>query len=509
MSTPAAQYLRMSTDLQKYSFENQRSGIADYALAHDFEVVQTYSDAAKSGLLMKNRNGLKTLLRDVVQNPPYRAILVYDVSRWGRFQDVDESAYYEFICKSAGVPVHYCAELFRNDNSVMDSIFKSLKRAMAAEYSRELGEKVYAGQKRLILLGYKMGGKPTYGLRRLLLSADGNPKQLLRTGQRKSLEEEHVVLIPGPAEEVAVVRRIFAMAIAGDSPIKIADTLNVEGVPFAEFRKSWAYQNVRNLIKNPVYTGRNTWGRSNQRLHRKIIHRPPSEWVFRPDAFTRFISQEVFEEAQRALKHERTDEELLQLLRDVWEKEGSLSQQVLATSRRYPSYTNLRTRFGSFQHALKLIGYQCQVKSNFKGAKNSHLRKLRTDLLARLKHLFPNRIELLVNHRSSGQYLRLDGSLPISITLAVPRQTSAEAFSWRMQPRKSERSNLTLVCYLDTRRKKVDRMYFVQGLPAAPRILTISPEKETLRHWQLRQLRQFCSLACEITGGVQSGESIQ
>ena len=41
---------------------------------------------------------------------PILAILVYYVSRWGSFQDTDESAHYEFACKSAGVPVHYCAE---------------------------------------------------------------------------------------------------------------------------------------------------------------------------------------------------------------------------------------------------------------------------------------------------------------------------------------------------------------------------------------------------------------
>jgi hypothetical protein len=103
--------------------------------------------------------------------------------------------------------------------------------------------------------------------------------------------------------------------------------------------------------------------------------------------------------------------------------------------------------------------------------------------------------------------LQLDGALPISISLAVPRQTSAEAFSWRLQPRKSERPNLTLVCYLDTRRRKVDRMYFVKGFPAVPRILTVSPEKGMPRHWQLRQLRQFCNLACEITGAAQSIKS--
>jgi len=67
----------------------------------------------------------------------FEYILVYDVSRWGRFQDVDESAHYEFICKQAGIKVAYCAEQFDNDGSMISSIVKNIKRVMAAEYSRE------------------------------------------------------------------------------------------------------------------------------------------------------------------------------------------------------------------------------------------------------------------------------------------------------------------------------------------------------------------------------------
>lgn len=67
-------------------------------------------------------------------------ILVYDVSRWGRFQDADESAHYEYICKRAGIQVAYCAEQFENDGSPVSTIVKSLKRAMASEYSRERSE---------------------------------------------------------------------------------------------------------------------------------------------------------------------------------------------------------------------------------------------------------------------------------------------------------------------------------------------------------------------------------
>jgi DNA invertase Pin-like site-specific DNA recombinase len=83
---PAAQYLRMSTGLQEYSLENQSRAIAEYARQYGFFIVQTYSDPARSGVLFRRRKGLQKLIHDVVQGQAiYKAILVYDVSRWGAF----------------------------------------------------------------------------------------------------------------------------------------------------------------------------------------------------------------------------------------------------------------------------------------------------------------------------------------------------------------------------------------------------------------------------------------
>src|SRR5258705_1678154 len=78
----------------------------------------------------------------------FEAILVYDVSRWGRFQDADEGAYYEHLCSRAGIPVHYCEEQFDNDGSIGSTLLKNVKRVMAGEYSRELSVKGFAGQDR-------------------------------------------------------------------------------------------------------------------------------------------------------------------------------------------------------------------------------------------------------------------------------------------------------------------------------------------------------------------------
>jgi hypothetical protein len=64
MSILAAQYVRMSTDLQQYSIENQKEAILQYALQHEFAVIKTYTDAGKSGVVLKSRAGLKELLAD-------------------------------------------------------------------------------------------------------------------------------------------------------------------------------------------------------------------------------------------------------------------------------------------------------------------------------------------------------------------------------------------------------------------------------------------------------------
>lgn len=144
---PAAEYVRMSTEHQQYSTENQGTAIRRYAAERGMTIVRTFADAGKSGLRMEGRNGLKELI-SIVQagEANFRAIVVYDVSRWGRFQDADESAYYEYICRRANIQVHYCAEQFENDGSPVSTIVKGVKRAMAGEYSRELSTKVFAGQ---------------------------------------------------------------------------------------------------------------------------------------------------------------------------------------------------------------------------------------------------------------------------------------------------------------------------------------------------------------------------
>jgi hypothetical protein len=169
------------------------------------------------------------------------------------------------------------------------SILKTLKRAMAAEFSRELGEKVYRGQSQLVRMGFKMGGRSTYGLRRMLVSSEGCPKQLLGLGERKSIHNDRVIVVPGPQREVAVVREIFAMAQNGMRPQSISENLNRRGVHFSEARPDWNRQTVANLIRNPVYAGCNAWGRTSQRLKQGNHDLPTDQWILAPNSFESIV----------------------------------------------------------------------------------------------------------------------------------------------------------------------------------------------------------------------------
>jgi DNA invertase Pin-like site-specific DNA recombinase len=135
----AALCVRMATKHQQYSTDNQSDKIRDYASKRSIEVVKTYTDEGTSGLSIFGRAGLQKLLSDVDSGrADFNLVLVYDISRWGRFQDPDEGAYYEYICKRAGIQVTYCTEQFGNNSASVSTIVRAIKRSIADEYRRDL-----------------------------------------------------------------------------------------------------------------------------------------------------------------------------------------------------------------------------------------------------------------------------------------------------------------------------------------------------------------------------------
>ena len=139
----AALYVRTATEHQQYSTDTQSDKIRNYARKRGIEIVRTYTDEGKSGLSIFERTGLQKLLSDVNSGrADFNLVLVYDISRWGRFLDPGEGAYYEDICKRAGIEIIYCAEQCGDDSASVSTIVRAIKRSMADEYKRELSVRI-------------------------------------------------------------------------------------------------------------------------------------------------------------------------------------------------------------------------------------------------------------------------------------------------------------------------------------------------------------------------------
>lgn len=412
----------MSTEHQQYSTSNQMDVVREYAARREMDIVKIYSDEGKSGLNIQGRDSLAAMISDVTGGrADYTSILVYDVSRWGRFQDADESAHYEYICRRAGIAVHYCAEQFENDGSLGSSIIKTMKRSMAGEYSRELSTKVFRGACRLIQLGYKQGGTAGYGLRRMLIDQNGERKALLKIGEHKSLQTDRVILVPGPDDEIRTVRAMYhAFVEEGKSETIIAESLNLAGI-LTDFGRQWSRATVREVLTNEKYIGNNVYHRTSFKLKQKHTKNPEEQWLRVEGAFEGIIDQDLFlkaRELMRARCQRLTDDELLDKLRQLLHDRGSISGILIDESPETPSSAAYRNRFGSLVRAYILVGYQPKVDFAF------------IEINRRLRCLFPGVIEETVaklialgahvTHTGASGIFVINGEIRVSLVLCSP-----------------------------------------------------------------------------------------
>lgn len=473
----AAKYVRMSTEHQQYSTENQSDCIRAYAERHGMEIVKEYSDAGKSGLNLAGREGLQQLLLDVQSGSAgFSAVLVYDVSRWGRFQDADESAYYEYICKRANVRVHYCAEQFENDDGLPSSLLKTIKRTMAGEYSRELSVKVFAGQCRLIELGFRQGGPAGFGLRRQLVDRDRNPKELLVRGQHKSIQTDRVVLVPGPDSEVEIVREMYRLFTQERLPERdIAARLNARGI-LTDMGRAWSRGTVHQVLTNPKYRGVNVYNRHSFKLKRKHVANPPEMWIYRDEAFAPIVSAEQFKQALTivaARSVHLSDEQMLSRLKSLMERYGTISGILIDETEDMPSSTAYRYRFGSLLRAYTLIGYT--PFRDFRYVEiNRALRQLHQQRFSEITTAlegFGARVR-----QNKDQTLEINDEFTASLVLARCRTTPAMNHRWLIRLENSLNPDVTIAARLQPDNANILDYYLLPSVDFISKRLRLSQD---------------------------------
>lgn len=447
----AIAYVRMSTDHQKYSTENQLDVIRNYATARGMTILRVFEDSGRSGLRLDGREALQNLMSEVQSGlADFTAILVYDVSRWGRFQDADEGAYHEHVCSRAGIRVHYCGEQFENDGSIGSNLLKTVKRVMAGEYSRELSVKVFAGQCRLVELGYRQGGAAGYGLRRVLIDEHGNAKGELSRGEQKSIQTDRVVLVPGPDREQDVVRRMYRMFVEdGRSEREIADVLNAGG-RLTDLARPWTRASVHQVLTNEKYIGNNVYNKVSFKLKQRRVVNPREMWIRAEGAYPAIVDEALYLRAREivdARSRHFTDTELLEALRGVLKQKGVLSALIIDEQDNLPSSSAFRNRFGSLLRAYQLIGYD--PERDYRYIKiNRALRQAHPGIVAQVIYGVKDRGGNAVQDPDT-DLIRINGEFTASVVLARCFETEGGSLRWRIRLDAGLAPDITIAVRMD------------------------------------------------------------
>ena len=311
MKENVAVYFRCSTDKQDNSIADQRKVIVDYAQKNEMPITAWFDkDEGKSGTNFEKRPDFMRMVRMVESNRnDFRKILVYDVDRWGRPIDPDESTYWEYHFKRYGVQVVYISDDSINHNSLAGRLTKKIKQELATEESHKQSLRVRERSKMRAAEGFRVGGFAPYGFKRMLVEPDGTPVKTLEHGERKYEKHQRVILTPGDPEEIKVIKKIFALRSEGHGYRSIANILNEKNIPSpgqlkgkTKRHKKWRAGAIQCIIKNPVYKGdwiynrqvRGNWVKDE---NPDIYYHPKNELIKHDNAHTGLISPELFEQA--------------------------------------------------------------------------------------------------------------------------------------------------------------------------------------------------------------------
>ena len=321
---------------------------------------------------------------------------------------------------------------------------------MAGEYSRELSAKVFAGQCRLIELGYRQGGMAGYGLRRMRIDQNGVPQGILQFGEHKSLQTDRVILVPGPGEEPETVRWMYRLFVdGGQVESEIATQLNEKGI-VTDLGRPWTRGTVHQVLTNEKYIGNNVYNRRSFKLKQKRVENSPEMWIRADNAFEAVIGPQIFFTAQGMIRERNrrfSDEEMLERLRHLFDHHGYLSGLTIDESENMPSSGSYQRRFGSLIRAYELVGFTPDRDYRYIEI-NRALRRLHgevlTDTIASIEELGG-----AIFRNPDTDLLTVNGEFTASIVIARCQQTPAGSLRWKIRLDTSLAPDITVALRMD------------------------------------------------------------
>ncbi|MCH8042366.1 MAG: recombinase family protein [Planctomycetes bacterium] len=264
----AAVYLRMSTDDQHTSIDNQNRAVADLA-GREYEKVAVYSDPGKPASKRRvKRPEFDRMLTDAAAGN-FDVIVCYDLSRFTRLDILDSGPALNGL-RDAGVIIHTVSEGRLNMSEEFDRLKLSFLIEHANREARSIARRSLDGRANKVKCGGAAGSKTPYGLAREVTNEKGKKTIYARRDPWNPGRKTEWRFVPGDAEEVTVVRwlyREFAKRVV--SYRQLADELNVSGTPSPSGGK-WGGKAVKDILTSEKYVGDDGMGKVSNGEHYRL-----------------------------------------------------------------------------------------------------------------------------------------------------------------------------------------------------------------------------------------------
>jgi DNA invertase Pin-like site-specific DNA recombinase len=479
MLIPAVRYLRMSTDKQEHSIDHQIDHTDKFAAQYGFGIIQDYAEPGISGVTAEDRPQFLKMLDDLTSGRVRcKAVLIYDMSRFGRFQLPTESMYHEHRLVMMNIRLIECTKDYRVEENDGDTLMRFLEARAAGRSSHDLSWRVYRAAKYFVGMGFKQGGYAGYGLRRFEIDGARNlvdEEPMVHT-QRKRFATSRVILMPGPDEEVERVHWIYEQFCSNDKNLaQIAAILNAQGV-LTDHGRIWTPATVKQILTNEKYIGNNVYNRTSCRIttigdeRGKHIKNPESEWVRYKKAYPAIIDDALFERAQGLVNARRRtlwkDDQMLALLSDLYKEKGLLSGMLIEEKEQMPTQAAYRKRFGSLVRAYRLVGYTPNRDYRYLEI-NQQLRRVHGEIWNIVKDTIAG-YGATVEEDSDCDLLTIDDEYTVSIVIARCQRRPSGSYHWLIRFDTSLRPDYTIAVRMHPGNETI-RDYYILPLVALRR----------------------------------------
>lgn len=297
----AVLYLRLSKEdkdkLDKgddsASIQNQRLLLTDYALQHDFQIMDVYSDDDESGLF-DTRPGFERMMTDAKLGR-FDVVIAKSQSRFSRnMEHIERYLHHDF----PNLGIRFIGVVDGADTANTGNKKSRQINGLVNEwYCEDLSANIRSAFRAKMRDGQYLGSSCPYGY----VKDPGN--------------HNHLIIDAYAAD---VVRQIYHLYLKGYGKAKIGRILTEKGIPIPtiykrevlginyhnshelETTRSWSYQTIHNILNNEVYLGNTVQNKYNNLSYKdkKHIKQPRDRWIKVDGTHEAVIDAETFRKVQ-------------------------------------------------------------------------------------------------------------------------------------------------------------------------------------------------------------------